>query len=86
MKEFIRKYLDIKDPVEPKDWTGTIESMQKEIADLTKELSKVTEVECANCGLIFATYPYGGGYYTSQEGRKFHSGACLEEYLEKKGK
>lgn len=66
---------DLRSQVEA--YQDAISKRVDEIEGIVKEL---VEVECANCGKHFTTYPYGGGYYTSQQDRKFCSGECLEIY------
>lgn len=80
IKNFLRSWLEVKEPIATKDWAEEFEVIKRTLEEFKGTLGKFVEVECAQCHKHFHTYPYGGGYYTSQNGRKFCSGICLDSF------
>ena len=87
MKEFLRKWLDNKEPVAPtlnKDLEKQIEQLKADLTFWHKTFRAWSVVPCAYCKKQMRIYPYGGAYYHIKDNQKVHTG-CYEEYL-KKGK
>ncbi len=79
MKQYIRKWLNIQDPlppIQPRDPKDplTLEEINKAVGELLQQYSKT---ECVQCGKsIIAHF---GGFYKNSEGKIFCSHKCIDD-------
>lgn len=80
LKQSMRDWLGIKEPLTEKELRDTIEKLEKELNFWKQTFRKYSRVPCAHCKKQMHVYPFGGGYYT-RDGKKVHAG-CYDAFLE----
>lgn len=85
IKHRIQKWLDVKEPIEPKlnkELKKQVDQLKKDLEFWHKTFRSFSVIPCGYCKKQMRVYPYGGAYYTTHDGKKVHAG-CYDEYLSK---
>jgi len=82
LKQFLKKWLDIQPPIEPKlnkDLEKKVEQLKKDLEYWHRTFKAFSVVPCAHCKKQMRIYPYGGAYYTTKDNQKVHA-ACYDKH------
>lgn len=72
IKQRIRRWLDIQDPLPTRDWSAEFDRFKKENWKLEQVLKARVAGKCGGCGKKLMLWPYATEAYYTHDGKAFH--------------